>query len=250
MKVQRLSHRMRPDCAAARRASQMLSSRLLLTALIGAWCPAINAVENVTSTRLAVIGEIVPGACSIDLAEGGKANYGVIPLSSVPVDKPMQLEEKQIPFTIRCDDPMTIHLSARDMKAQTAVRTLLPGLELYGFGLGSVGDVNIGVYKLRVFSDNISAQDAQRKVVPVDLIYKFYNMDTWGKFDAGSFWADGTSRLSFGTPGNGNRNKRTPGIYRLISGVFGVKPILAKRGDLPTGRVPLDGLASIDIYYQ
>ncbi|EJN08422.1 DUF1120 domain-containing protein [Herbaspirillum sp. YR522] len=234
----------------ARRPLCALWRRIALTVCIGAWCPTINAVEHVTSARLAVIGEIVPGACAIDLADGGTANYGVIPLSSIPVDKPLHLEEKQIPFTIRCDDPMTIHLSARDMKPHTAVRSLLPGLELYGFGLGSVGDVNIGVYKLRVFSENLSAQDAQRKVVPVDLIFKFFNLDKWGKFDSGAFWSDGTSRLSFGTPGNGNRNKRTPGIYRLISGVFGVQPVINQRGDLPVGRVPLDGLASIDIYYQ
>lgn len=213
--------------------------------LIGIWCPSIAAVENVSATRLAVIGEIVPGACAIDLANGGKVNYGVIPLSTIPVDQPLQLEEKQIPFTIRCDDPMTIHLSARDVKPQTAVRSLVPGRGIFAFGLGSVGDINVGQFQLRVVSEDIGAQDAQRKVVPVDLIYKFFNLNQWGKTDSGLVWADGSSRLSFAAPG-----KRTAGVYRFISGVIGVKPIINKRGDLPVGRVPLDGLASIDIYYQ
>jgi hypothetical protein len=172
-------------------------------------------------------------------------NYGVIPLSSIPVERPLHLEEKQIPFTIRCDDPMTIHLSARDVKPQTAVRSLVPGREIYAFGLGSVNDVNIGQFQLRVLSEDIGAQDAQRKVVPVDLIYKLFNLERWGKLDSAPVWADGSSRLSFAAPG-----KRTAGVYRLISGVIGVKAIINKRGELPVGRVPLDGLASIDIYYQ
>lgn len=80
------------------------------------------------SADLSVTGKIFPGACVIDLSNGGIADLGDIRKESLSVDKATLLEPVMFPASISCESEVRYALQAIDNAAESTANALHYGL--------------------------------------------------------------------------------------------------------------------------
>ncbi|MCA1323965.1 DUF1120 domain-containing protein [Herbaspirillum sp. alder98] len=236
-----------PHIAAAFRAGSRFFAIVLATLTGFSGMTAASASSGSgrsASTHLKVTGRLVPGACTVHLAGSGMVSYGDIPRKNVPDDEPLKLGVRSVQFTVTCEDPMIIKVTARDEKSGTAVLGLVPGEDDLAFGLGSVNDSNIGQFRIQSVPGTFFGQDAEGQTAPVDILYAYADRPSWGRSDNPYFWSSGETRLSFASPG-----RLEPGAYRSVTGTFQIETYINRRARLPGGSLPLAGLATVEIFY-
>lgn len=204
-----------------------------------------SSASPAASARIRVTGSLIPGACTVHLASNGMVDYGDIPKTSISDDQPFKLGVRNVQFTVGCKDPMTIKVSARDEKAGTAALGLVPGEDNFAFGLGRVNDTNIGQFRIQALPGTFFAQDAEGHTAAVDILYAYADQKSWTRADRPYFWSSGEVRQSFAEPGT-----LDPGSYRSVTGAFQIETYISRRSELPAGKIPLAGLATIEIIYK
>ncbi len=80
------------------------------------------------SADLSIAGKIFPGACVIDLGNGGVADLGDIRKDTLNVDMTTLIEPVLIPASISCESEVRFALQAIDNAAESSVSPLKYGL--------------------------------------------------------------------------------------------------------------------------
>lgn len=207
---------------------------------------ASSVVHAADTAELQVRGAILPSACVPGFASGGIVDYGTILAKDVPLNANMALGERNLTFTVTCDNAAKIALRAVDNRASSIVPGLLAeknGAEYtdsYAFGLGVVAGKTIGVYKVNM-SMNVTADNAI-----VSVLNSIENAPWFvATSSVNHFRGDGQIRKSFAAGG-----ATTPSAFKTVSGLLAISAILNKGSDLPlTQEIPLDGSATIEVLY-
>lgn len=203
-----------------------------------------SASAQSSTAQLRVTGLVQPAACTVNLAGYGIVDYGTIPKKNVPDNGPLIMGVRHVQFSVNCEDPMIITVTARDERPGTAVLGLVPGEDQFAFGLGSIDDTRIGQFRIQSMPGTFFGQDAAGHMDGVDILYSYAGRPKWARSDNNLFWANGDTRQSFGPPGT-----LVPRAYRIVTGAFQIDTRITRRGQLPGGNVPLAGLATIEIFY-
>jgi len=225
-----------------------MNEKLTLLCALAASLLAPAVARGADTTELKVNGTVRPSACVPSLASGGVIDYGTILAKDVPLGTSKVLGERGIAFTVTCDAPTKIALTAIDNKHASIVPGLIAVLsstytypDNMAFGLGSVAGKNIGAYKIN-FSNTATADGTS-----VDIITSVNNT-VWATTKISGinhFSYDGKFPKSFATPGS-----LTPAAFKTFNGSLLINTVLTKGSDLPlTQEIPLDGSATIEIQY-
>jgi hypothetical protein len=129
------------------------------------------AGANVQADDLTVRGSIVPGSCSLNIPVSF-VDYGRLSISDLsPVDY-TGLEKLTTPFSISCDGPTLVGLSAADnreaSKKHEAMEVINPGFAaaVNSFGLGANADGDkIGAYALHIRNSTVDGNADFRTIL-------------------------------------------------------------------------------------
>ncbi|WP_315387730.1 DUF1120 domain-containing protein [uncultured Stenotrophomonas sp.] len=109
-----------------------------LISLAIATSAAIAPTAFAQSADLSIAGRIFPGACIVDLGNGGVADLGNIRKDSLNVDQPTLLEPVMLPASVSCESEVRFALQAIDNAADSSVSP-----SHYGIGM-TPADEKIG----------------------------------------------------------------------------------------------------------
>jgi type 1 fimbria pilin len=197
------------------------------------------------TAELKVTGVIKPVACTPTIGAGSAVvDYGNIASGALTAGQNKKLDTKEVPFTIACEAPVKMAVSAIDNRAASKVTGLAAQIggaagETSMFGLGAAGGKNIGAFHFAMKQGSFTGDGA--------------SVDTIGTASAGSpSWSKSaiggmsTDRLLSWAPSG----TATPGAYQTVSGTLSVTAVLNKPENLNlTGDINLDGSATIEVKY-
>ncbi|WP_343583809.1 DUF1120 domain-containing protein [Herbaspirillum sp.] len=197
------------------------------------------------STELKVVGVIKPVACTPTIGNGtAVVDYGTITAGSLAAGQNKVLDPMEVPFTISCEAPVKMAVTAIDNRASSKVtglasRVSASATETGMFGLGSASGKNIGAFHFTMKQGSFTGDG-----VSVDTIGSINSATpSWSKSGNGGMSTD--RMLSWAPAGT-----TTPGSYKLISGTIGVTAVLNKPENLSlTQDINLDGSATIEVKY-
>ncbi|WP_157644722.1 DUF1120 domain-containing protein [Burkholderia ubonensis] len=220
---------------------QQYFSRLTVLGLLAVASTTAFAVAAPTA-ELKVTGQIVPGACKINVPHG--ADYGNVLVAKLATDKTTPLSEQDVPFTIACDADAKLALSVVDNKTGTAPAGLGAGNTILGvsappdanfFGLGTSNSKNIGGYAVQL--KNVTVDSAATDVLDSK------DRTTWTK--SANALLDPAKSVSWATAGTTN-----PLAGKAIAGTLAVQAVIDKGSDLDlTNQIMLDGSATLTVDY-
>lgn len=214
-----------------------------------------SAAMAAESLDIKVIGTITPAACVPTLSGGGTIDYGTIPPDSLKQDAFTTLDEKQINFTITCDAPTKVAVTAKSGRGASAVQQsngslvdmstgnngMFDGINISAVGLGLDGDKGIGGYGLRLAIGTMVADGT-----PVDSIQSDGNTTSWSKAQTGSMFSSTSQRyVSWAASGT-----LEPVAFTTLTGKLGAQAYINKASELDlTKPVQLDGLSTLTLVY-
>ena len=197
------------------------------------------------TTELKVTGVIKPVACTPTIGAGSAVvDYGNIAAGSLATGANKVLDTKEVPFSITCEAPVKMAVTAVDNKAASKVNGLASlvsatATEASMFGLGAAGGQNIGAFHFSMKQGSFTGDGAA-----VDTIGSAVSATpSWSKVNAGGMT---TGRMLSWAPAGGT----APGAYQTISGTLSVTAVLNKPENLNlTQDINLDGSATIEVKY-
>ncbi|MBB5392448.1 MULTISPECIES: DUF1120 domain-containing protein [unclassified Herbaspirillum] len=206
---------------------------------------ASAAVFAGPSAELKVTGVIKPVACTPTIGTGSAViDYGNIPAGSLTPGANKVLDTKEVPFTITCEAPVKMAVTAVDNKAASKVTGLAAmvsrnATESSMFGLGAAAGKNIGAFHFSMKQGSFTGDG-----VAVNTIGSAVSATpSWSTVSAGGMT---TGRMLSWAPAGST----TPGSYRVVSGTLSVVAILNKPENLDlTQDINLDGSATIEVKY-
>ncbi|EPR7618986.1 TPA: DUF1120 domain-containing protein [Klebsiella michiganensis] len=158
--------------------------KVLLVTVLSLCVSSAFAAETAV---LKVKGTLTHSACTPELSNGGVVDYGNIPLGELSATANNQLGVKDVSLTIQCPSPTKVSWNMIDDRADSVANipvqnglfgggTLSSSSQIYG--VGKVGDVNIGNYSLFLKLDSVTADGKA-----ADSIYTQFYADgaTWSK---------------------------------------------------------------------
>lgn len=223
--------------------------KTLLAAILA--MSATSAIAANPSTVLKVKGTLTNAACTPTLSNGGVVEYGVINLGMLSDTQVNQLGQKDIDLTINCTSPTKVSWNMVDERSSSNANLTVENAGADGdslqspyqtYGVGKVGEVNIGSYSLFVKPNSVTADGNN-----VDAIVSDY-YDLLGK------WTKSISGMTVG------------GSYRdmTVANTGSVEPMAFKTATFPmatslaiqntstlaiTDDTPLDGQLTISLRY-
>jgi len=211
-----------------------------------------STVVMAESIDVKVTGTITPKACKMALTGGGVVDYGAIQPSSLKNDALNQLENKQLDFSITCDSPAKIALTAIDGRPGTTAATqsdnadgtakIPDGIDNnngdFVVGLGLDGDKKIGGY-------TISISNTVADNVNVEGIFRSVESDAWTKWKGLPLISSNKIIGSVTKAG-----EQQPVAFTTLAGKLNVQAYINKTSQLDiTKPVKLDGLTTLELIY-
>lgn len=218
--------------------SNLLASAIALTGLF-----ALASSVHAQSVDVSVIGTIEPAACIPTISGGGVIDYGVIAASTLNSTSFNVLPARTGTFTINCDAPAQVGITAADNRAASRVPGAVAAInaaytDVRNFGLGTVSGANVGGYIMQLAGVNVDAANNVPRLLSTN------GGATWAAA-GGVLYNDNAAIMSWGASAAAGV---TPG--EVITGNFIVQAVLNKGSDLPlTSDVPLDGSATLTLVY-
>lgn len=212
------------------------------------------------SVDVRVIGTINPTACTPTLSGLGTIDYGTIKPNELNNDTYTVLDEKQIDFTITCDAPAKMAITAVNGRPDTVAgategaggAAIAPeGVTLFGtggdtavVGLGVDGTTKIGGYGVRIDNSTVTADG--ESVTTLNSSLGTSGDELWGTSAAGGLYHPTVHRaVSWGAAGT-----RFPTAFTTLNGKLGVQAYINHASELDlTKPVRLDGLTTIELVY-
>ncbi|WP_079214831.1 DUF1120 domain-containing protein [Herbaspirillum robiniae] len=206
---------------------------------------ASSAAVAGPTTELKVTGVIKPVACTPTIGAGSAVvDYGTITAGSLENGKNKVLDTREVPFSISCEAPVKMAVTATDNRAASKVTGLgslvsATASENSMFGLGSASSKNIGAFHFTMKQGSFTGDGAS-----VDTIGSTNSSTpSWSKSSTGGMSTD--RMLSWAPAGT-----TAPGSYKVLSGTIGVTAVLNKPENLNlTQDISLDGSATIEVKY-
>lgn len=207
---------------------------------------ALTAPATVQAQSIAVgiVGKIIPGACTLNINNGGVIDYGDIPAHLLNPTDYTVLPEQHVPLTMQCNAPIKLALKSVDNRTSSMIPGITQAIhpdyyDPQNFGLGTVSGVKVGGYVMRTTRRTFTA-DGHR----VEPVLSIDDGNNWVKF-GGSFTTTGKSLTSWSIVDGG-----TPTAFRDLRGSVLVHAVLNKGDELPLADgVPLNGSATLELKY-
>jgi type 1 fimbria pilin len=207
-----------------------LRHTLLATAVLAIAAPAANAAN----ADLTVTGTIVPGSCTLTLANNGNVDLGVIDLTTLNQSAVTDLADKTVAVDIVCSAATKFATEATENRPGTSYTA---GDQYFGLGETSNSE-KIGYYQIGV--GNATADSVAATAIAST------NLTTWAipgggvKVQHGA----GTKYTSVGTAATG------PATVTEASWDLTITPTIAPRDELAlTGPEGIDGNMTLTIVY-
>ncbi|MFP2768853.1 DUF1120 domain-containing protein [Oceanisphaera sp. KMM 10153] len=219
------------------------ATRLSALALAAAGMVAAAGAQA-QSMDVRVTGTVTPPACVPTLAGGGVVDYGRIDARSLNRTEPTILSEKEFPFSIACQGSTRVWVRTFDNREASRVSGIVSALgsvytNYQNFGLGAVGDTNVGGYVIRFKQDTFTADGADVRTVHTGLSGSGWFLNLEG----GALQNLPQYRVSWSTSFN-------PIAFSNLAGTLSVTPVLVRSDALPLqDEVPLDGLVTLEMVY-
>ncbi len=191
-----------------------------------------SALQAASSIDLSVTGVITPSACTPNLSDGGKVDFGKIAAKDLSVDRPTELPDVTLKLSVNCDAETLFALHGRDNRRGSSIYSALS--EYYGLGLIN-GDQKLGAYRIGVYNP-----------VADTAVYPLFSFDygkTWLVNSSGSYMGHEYWN-AFGLVMD------TPIALKNVTVDLLIATTIAPARDLTlTQEVPLDGSATVDVVY-
>jgi len=212
---------------------------ILLSALFSSLLVSF-AARAVETTELKVKGSIRPPACIPGFSGGGEVDFGNIKAATLKAGQYTALPEKQIDFTVSCDQNARVTLSVTDNRSVSRFLSVFDEEEaIQTFGLGSVDGKKVGVYRLKMSAPTLDG-------TAVNMYYTKLNGSVQGTYGVAALLTN-TNDYLFGFANGTNRTI----VGKLLNVSIKVEARLNKPENLNlTGDIPLDGSATFEIQYQ
>ena len=196
------------------------------------------------TAELKVTGVIKPVACTPTIGSNPPVDYGTITAGSLAIGQNKVLDTKEVPFSITCEAPVKMAVTATDNKAASKVTGLASlisatATEASMFGLGVGAGKNIGAFHFSMKQGSFTGDGAA-----VDTIGSSVSATpSWSKSTNGGM---ATGRMLSWAPAGST----APGSYQSISGTLSVTAVLNKPENLDLKQeINLDGSATIEVKY-
>ncbi|MBF7142481.1 MULTISPECIES: DUF1120 domain-containing protein [Pseudomonas] len=204
---------------------------LLAAAACASVLTPVIAAEEVT---LSVTGSVIPGACSVSLANPD-IDLGTVRAENLNEEELTALPEMQVSYTTTCPSARAVGVSWVDNKAGTAY-----GQDPTGFGLGEHNGKNIGFYHLV----HHGASDAADGTMG-PLINSSNGGTTWESVSSWIANANGQNMMSYAIEGT-----TTPAQYTRHTGRFYLSAYIAPTKDLDLSEnIEIEGNATMSLTY-
>ncbi len=128
-----------------------------LIALAIASSAAIAPTAFAQSADLSISGRIFPGACVVELGNGGNADLGDIRLDSLQSDIHTVLDDVDLPMSVSCESAVRFAFQGVDNTPDTAINA-----SQYGLGL-TQADEKIGSARLGLVDVNIDGEEGRAR---------------------------------------------------------------------------------------
>ncbi len=214
--------------------------RLIALSVLSASMLSSVAAHAAATAELKLIGTITPSACVPNFTGGATINYGNIPASTLNTDTQTTLPPKATVLNITCDAPVKFALTATDERASSVNTGIsLPIEDNVGkYGLGHApGNINIGAYSVQL--TNVTSDTG-----PARVIRSIDRGATWEGI--GGFIGNDGRWMSFGD----STTNVAPVAHSSITADIVVAAAVDKASNLPlTDEIPIDGLATLEVFY-
>lgn len=216
-----------------------LRNNLLAAALLAVAAPA--AMAQSSSGDITIGGTLMPGSCTITIANGGLYDYGQINTSSLNASGPTAIGVRDQVANIACTGPTTLALTAFDNRDSTVLASSAT-TTTFGLGLTEGASGNpVGHYVL-------SIKDATVNGIPLTGVIGGVDLVTWA--NAGTaIWQKSNvvtniKYRAFGTTTSGPLAVTTASFTLSVGALINDTGVLALR-QLAT----MDGSATIELTY-
>lgn len=205
-----------------------------LIALAIASSAAIAPTAFAQSADLSITGRIFPGACVVELGNGGNADLGDIRLDSLQADMNTVLDDVDLPMSVSCESAVRFALQGVDNTGESSITAAQ-----YGLGF-TPADEKIGGASLRLVDVTIDGSEGRART----------------SVDGGANWTidllPGSARigkdhlLGFNVP----QAEASPVAIENLQGTLNVQATIAPTSGLTiTDDVPINGSATINLVY-
>jgi type 1 fimbria pilin len=205
-----------------------------LLALAIASSAAIAPAAFAQSADLSVTGRIFPGACVVELGNGGNADLGDIRLETLQSDMHTVLDDVDLPMSVSCESTVRFALEGVDNTSDTSINAAQ-----YGLGL-TPADEKIGSARLGLVDVTMDGEEGHARsstdggaTWTIDLFPGFAHIGM-------------NSLLGFNTfLGN-----ESPAAIQNLQGTLKVRATIAPTSELTvTEDVLINGNATINLVY-
>lgn len=187
------------------------------------------------STDLTITGKILPGACTVDLGNGGTADLGDINTRDLNAEEPTDLAAVSLSLTVACESPVRFALEGIDNAGDSSA---------YGgrYGLGKTpADEKIGGAELAMVSVTGDGAD-------IFATHSTDTGDTWTPADNGTpalITMDGLTGFAKTQSATGG-----PDPMEALLGTLEVRARIQPRSAITIDDdVPINGSATINLKY-
>jgi len=210
-----------------------LTHTLMALAIASSAAVAPNAFAQ--SADLSITGKILPGACVIDLGNGGVAELGDIRSTSLDAEKMTELDPVDLTVSVSCDSAVRFALQGVDNTGDSAYTA-------FRYGLGRTAD-----------DEKIGSATIGLKGISIDSANGFATTS----YDGGATWSNSVAGNPALIPTDGmvgfaaEQGVTTgPTGIESLQGTLEVKASIAPTSGMTiTGDVPINGSATINVMY-
>ena len=207
---------------------------IALLALAISASAAVVPTASAQSTDLSIAGRIFPGACIVELGNGGNADLGDIRLETLQSDINTVLDDVDLPLSVSCESAVRFAFQGVDNTTDTSINALQ-----YGLGL-TPADEKIGSARLGLVDVTVDGEEGQPRTSD----------------DGGANWVIhvfpeyahiGKDHLIGFSPAGPNAS---PAAIENLQGTLKVRATIAPTSELTvTEDVMINGNATINLVY-
>lgn len=198
-------------------------------------CGFVNSAYATDTADLKVTGTLIMGSCTPSISNGGVVDYGDLTVAGMSDTNENDIGTKSTTLTLTCDSAMNVGFSIVDDRSDSEMA--MSGItSTQAFGLGKVGNINIGSYSLAVKS---VTSDGEGSTV----LYSKDNGGTWAPIN--HVLASNTADVIYSSGLNSKPIALTTANFAIdVDAKVQNTKTLALKDD-----TPLDGQATFTIVY-
>lgn len=226
----------------------MLFKNKVLATSVAFAIMAVPFMSNAASEtgKITVKGSVIPGSCSLDLADSGDVDYGTLTRSELGAqtsDNMYDLEMRDVGYNIECENPLQVSLSFKADANPAKQYTIDKGNSVaneISLGLTENDDTDKGVAVIGVPVTGTTVDSAAVSKI-------LYSADgtSWdAETDAYYPKQDDSEQISWSTDGT------VPALISSVAGKFTVRTSLnADAVAQYTDAMPFEGVSNITLHY-